>query len=251
MIAIGWLFLPNSAYSSEFTVVQMFGGKGEICGTDPGPTNRRVWTTAREFNIEREVHANVHRTCSIIGRWRDDSAELDYLSARGDFCREFEKMPNPVVIQASPDHVCAIGPPTPKERREDPASGEGVTNFDAIDDDLIVYPLIAPPPSAKACLARRGTLKGWVYRSYRIVERRAERREERCMLLIADSKNASLKANFLPHFLSADVEVCKAFETFFDGYNRDYDRYVEIQVLARPKGDHACAITRRSWENRD
>lgn len=52
MIAIGWLFLPNSAYSSEFSVVQMFGGKDEIRGTDPGPTNRRVWTTAREFNID-------------------------------------------------------------------------------------------------------------------------------------------------------------------------------------------------------
>jgi hypothetical protein len=242
MIVSMTLILPSEpSATSEFTVRHYFVGKGEDCLYKEKNGYSPLWTSARSFNVEREVHVDRYGSCSIIGHWADNREAREIMTAARHDCAIIEASEAPVLLQSGPGHICGVGPSDPGLRIQDRSLREGGTKYEDMLEKLENRPLFSAPLTRDACEKLTATRSGWLHRSYRIVDRQGSERIEQCMIAILDSPEDEFK-NAKPAYLSADVSVCRRFELL--DRQRDHGRAVRLAILRRATGDHACSVER-------
>ena len=230
---------PSSA--SEFTVRHYFAGKGEDCFYKEKNGYSPLWTSARPFNVEREIHLNRYGSCSITGHWVDNPEGREIMTAARQDCEVIETSDAPVLLQSGPGHICGVGPSDPEPRMQDRSVREGRAKYEGKPEKLDNHPFFPAPPASDACESVTATRSGWLHRSYRIVDRLARARIEQCMIAILNDPDDAFK-NVEPVYLSADVSVCRRFELL--DRQRDHGRVVRLAILRRATGDHACSVQR-------
>ena len=236
-----YLVLAGAASAQEtFSVVRYSTAKAEECYDPTSANHDRVWSQVREFNVMREVHTNDDRSCTITGRWTDQAGGEDvHLSANSYICDRIYILRNPIFLETTTDHICEAHqqrPPTPSE------SSTRTPNARLYFDPVSVYPLFAPLNRSADCLGSVDSFEQWVYRTFRVVDRdpgACSGPREHCMILTHDRWTTQLDAARSPIYATAP-SVCRVYEAL--NHADPGRRLVNLQVLARPSGDHACRV---------
>ena len=220
-------------------VSRYFGGKNEVCLAHEDSGYSRLWTTARPFVIEREVHQNRYGSCSVTGHWFGAPRATVHLSASDLDCQQIKIAANPVMLQAAPDHICGVGHASPEVRRTDRAILEGSDKYRYDPYPLDSFPMYETPSDFSECEDSAKPRSVWLHRSYRIVDRLGGMRVEQCMIAFLDEPDDAFP-DAEPTYLSADVSVCHRFEHL--DRHRDDGRLVRVAILRRQP-----AITLAWW----